>query len=936
MGNILGAEEAVNSHSRPTTLVITGSEQQSTGASQSQDKSNPIIGLPIYLFHGDKGVIQPLNVPARNAIAHKSPALVKHAVAEAFQRRANKVGFYYEDTNCAVRWKPSAIPFHIEFEISVSNNICQHLASVRNIKAKDPDQYAKSIVPLAKLFLTKAPGTHLPHLPFTRLQVSSDNRSNRDAEDKRTTETIEHARLISGQYDSLTEIDITTAEATARMVNAGKIFSGLLVYLMSPKPRIEDTIISTEPPTIEDKGFKHTERPLAASRKRLKSLLPADELQGFGPVVKHKRVVFNSENDFDPVMVTGNSDLEENNAPKDTSAIEKALLEEPAAAIRSSKGGKASKKDKQRGKKFINERTRSEAISTVSAYPTQRPPRKKPARKSITTREASLEKRLGSEAHDDIGQGSPVRPLSLEGLDHEEKTPERWVIPEESSQKDHSSPESASGENEEPQIYTAEEVLDPERIATDPGFGPIDVVNGEDLITTADKPVAFSIPTKPRHMYGSRAQGLLWTYAANPKVDETLSDLRVWLWKKPKTHFRTQSMLLIEKFRHSVLAPVIVSHERTGDDEPIIEFDGYTVQIVPHEQCWEDVRSHESHPDFLVPWKLAEYQASEAAGYQVWRHDRDLLECRKSGCDASISDYHLSTIVCLGCGPKSVVRYCSLRHQLEDVERHWRECGNWRLVLQRVIDHTTAPSKFALMWPAIKQRHGSKTAALHRQMLYSALTYGHYTLFDSASSRSETLCWSKQDSKWPEMDRRVERLLNIAFFDSWNHYILGYLYRLLRELLRSRGAWSKNTERSLKFQLEAEFSNYKVNTNWHNGDAPCECEWSGRILPRNDHLSTCWEYSLSDDHGPVRRQKYIKGTVEDYEERFWILRAWRQQHSTQNNWRLRAAGHGFAESIPDEDCYELGPGWTGWGGEKDNVCEDLGMNQGEKRIIQSA
>ena len=87
----------------PTTLVITGSEQQSTGASQSQDESNPIIGLPIYLFHGDKGVIQPLNVPARNAIAHRSPALVKNAVAEAFQRQANKVGFYYEDTDCAVR-----------------------------------------------------------------------------------------------------------------------------------------------------------------------------------------------------------------------------------------------------------------------------------------------------------------------------------------------------------------------------------------------------------------------------------------------------------------------------------------------------------------------------------------------------------------------------------------------------------------------------------------------------------------------------------------------------------------------------------------------------------------------------------------------------------------------------------------------------------------
>ena len=253
-----------------------------------------------------------------------------------------------------------------------------------------------------------------------------------------------------------------------------------------------------------------------------------------------------------------------------------------------------------------------------------------------------------------------------------------------------------------------------------------------------------------------------------------------------------------------------------------------------------------------------------------------------------ISDYHRSAVVCLGCGPKSVVRYCSLQHQLEDVEGHWKECGTWRLILQRVIDHTTAPSKFARMCPVVKQRHGCKTAALHRQILYSALTYGHYTLFHSVSNRSETLCWPKHDPKWPEMDRRVERVLNVAFLDGWNNYILGYLYRLLRELLRSRGQWSKITQRHLKVQFEAEFCDYRVNTNWLNGDAPCQCEWSGKILPRYDHLSTCCEYDpVAENYGPVPNQKCIEAVVVDYEERFWILRAWRQQHPIQNNWRLR-------------------------------------------------
>lgn len=768
-------------------------------------------------------------------------------------------------------------------------------------------------------------------MPFTQPQVPIETRPNRNSEDKRTTQTIAHARHICTQYNSLTEIDIKTAEATAIMVNAGKIFSGLLVYLTSPRSRNEDAVISTKPRTTGDKGSQPTERPFLPAPKRVKPLLSADELQGLGPVLKHKRVVSNPEISIDGGMCTEKPGLGENIAPEDTSAMGRTLPEEPASAIRSSKEGKASKKNNQGGKNILEKQTRNGTTSTVSAYPTQRPARKKPARNSFTTRESSQRKRLGPEERD-LEQVSATRSPTIGWSDHKQNTPEQRLLLAESSQEDRAFLKSASEEHEEFESHTAKEVLDLNRMATDVKSSPFDVIHREDLITSADKPIVFSLPTKPIQMYGSGVQGLLLAYATNPKVDETLNDAGVWLWRKPKTHYCTQPLLQMEKFGHTVLAPVVVSRKRTGDDEPLVEFDGVVVHIVPHEQCWRDVRSHESHPDFLVPWKLAEYQASESAGYQVWRHDRELLQCRKPGCDATVSDYHPSTVICLGCGPKSVIRYCSLQHQSEDIEGHWKECGTWRVLLQRVIDHTTSPSKFVAMCPSIKQRYGSRTAALHRQTLYCGLTYGHYTLFDSFSNRSETLFWHKEDPKWPEMDQRVERVLNVAFFDSWNHYVLGYLYRLLRELLRSRGKWSESTEQVLKLQFEAEFSDYKVNTKWNNGDAPCQCEWSGKILPRYDHSSTCRNYApTAADHGPVWRRNCIKATVEDYEERFWILRAWRQQHPTQNNWRLRAAGYGFAEMIPDEGCYELGPGWTGWGGDQDNVCEDLGVDQGEKR-----
>lgn len=818
-------------------------------------------------------------------------------------------------------------------------------------------------------------------------------------------------------------MDIKTAEITAKMVNTGKIFSGLLEYLTSPKNGIEGTAMSKEAKETECKEIQTSKGTSSTAKKKPKPPGPVHEHQGLEQVLNQKRVESHPNNDSDRVMVAGGPTPRWNSALEDTSAVGENPSEVSAAAtIGSPKEGKASKN--QGRKQPLKERIKDKAICAVSAYPTQRPPRKKPARNAVTIKESRQKQRLGSaerdpeqvptarssilkgsdhedreangleqlmgleeSSHEDHGseERDPVQVPAAQSLDleelfqedrgSEERDPEQVPAAqspvleasdhdgrerngpeqllglevalqedhaspdssseclEESLQDDHASPESSLEGHEESKGHTPEEALDRERIATKVDLAPSDSFHGEDPITTADEPAALSLPTRPRKECGSGAKGLLWAYAINTEVDEALDDAGVFLWRKPNAHFRAQRLLRTEQFGYSDIAPVVVSHENTGDDEPIIEFDGDTVHIVPHGQCWEDVRSHVFHPDFLVPWKLAEYQACEAAGYQVWRHDRDFLKCRKSACKATVSDYHRSVVVCLGCGPKSIVRYCSLRHQLDDIEEHWKECGTWKVVLRQVIDHTTAPSRFDRMYPAIKQRHGSKTAALHRQRLHFELTCGHYTLFDLASDGSKTLCWPKQDPKWVEMDRRIERLLNIAFLDSWNHVILGYLYRLLRELLRSGGEWSYSTERLLKLQLESEFSDYKVNPNWRNGDAPCECEWSGKTVPRLDHLPTCWAYTpVEDDDSPVRSHHCIERTVEDYEEKYWILRAWRQQHPMENNWRRRAAGFGFPNTIPDEGCYKLGPAWTGWGGENDNIREDQRDQKGKRSM----
>ncbi len=700
------------------------------------------------------------------------------------------------------------------------------------------------------------------------------------------------------------------------MVNAGKIFSDLLEYLTSHKPRVEGTVTSTESSKAEDKRLQAKERPIAATSKQLKPKSSTHEVQCQGPTL-NERVVSKTQNGTNGLTVSATPKFEENSSPDSTSAVKKNLPDQSSTAINSSKKENSFKKKNQGRNQLLNQGIKDRITSTLSAYPTQRPPRQKRVRKTVTAPESSLRvKGLRPGTHD-LEESPATRPQTREASnddDHEEASPESDLVPE-LLQKDHSCTESLSKIFDESEAGT-EETPDPESIGAEAGDFPCDLVPGEDLITAKDKPTTLSLRTKriPQHEGG--AHGLLWGYKFNRKVDNILISAGVWLWAKPNTYFFAQPLLQTERLGlgHFIPSPVVVSHKRTGSDEPIIEYDGYAVHIVPHRQSWEDIRAHVSHPDFLTPWRLAEYQACEAAGYQVWRHDRDLLKCHMLGCNAMISDYHESAVICLGCGPKSLVRYCSLQHQTNDIKDHWKECGTWRLLLKCVIDHATAPTKFARMYPAIKQRHGSRTAALYRQRLCASLHSGHYTLFDPYSTYTKTLCWPKEDPKWPEMDRRIERVLNVAFFDSCNHPILGYLYRLLRELLRSQGEWSERVERSLKFQFESEFSNYKVNTKWHNGDAPCECEWSGTISPRWNHLSTCRAFDQV-----VERRNCIEVNVEHYEARFWILRAWRQQHPTQNNWRLRAAGYGFPALTPDEGCYRLGPGWTGWGGEKDNT-----------------
>lgn len=410
----------------------------------------------------------------------------------------------------------------------------------------------------------------------------------------------------------------------------------------------------------------------------------------------------------------------------------------------------------------------------------------------------------------------------------------------------------------------------------------------------------------------SGAMGLQWTYATHTPADDLLLSSGSWLFEKPPDHFHWQPYVWKRHGLGIEQAPVVMDSLRDSIKTPEAEFDNKILFINNHMAPWDDLRAGIFHPDMLPETKLVEYQAAESMGLNVWRHDRDLLDCRLLGCYAKVADFNLASVVCLGCGPKTMIRYCSVAHMVADLHEHWHECGHRDLVIKRVVDHSTTPLRFDRLCIAIRDSNNTKSYALYRQATHAMLNYGRYTLFDFETEEPTVLVWTTEDTSATEMERRVERLLNLALFDQRNKIMIGFLFRLLRQCLQLKNSWTLGTSHALRKQFHAEFD---LDAAEVREDLVCECEWAGDGLPEPYHLPTCSRlYRL---FGQTFHATGMQGYLEMYEDRYWILRAWQQQHPTVRNWRDRAAGHGFPGAV--EAVPVLGPGWIGWGTDRGDM-----------------
>ncbi|KAI9875818.1 MAG: hypothetical protein M1830_007951 [Pleopsidium flavum] len=331
-----------------------------------------------------------------------------------------------------------------------------------------------------------------------------------------------------------------------------------------------------------------------------------------------------------------------------------------------------------------------------------------------------------------------------------------------------------------------------------------------------------------------------------------------------------------------------------------------------------DHRNNPFHPDYLPPFKQAEYQAYEQAGYPVYRFDRVTFECNLSTCRKDLKDHVRSTVLCNGCGPYSDVRYCSKEHLFEDCKTHWQLCG---LTPPRIVwDEWTMPSRYRRRYPAIKDRRGRTTPERQRQQAYSIHhNSSDYVIFNDWRDEEVTgekcratgkpilfLIFRKNDP----MKDTFNRLLNIAFLDHYHADVIIYLYRIIRRACRQQGKWTNQLNHQLCHQLFHEF--YYDPRHLVSERNDCRGDWDGVA---DENCGNLCKRELA--HNGTGASQFCTAM----EAKHWILRVWRRQHP-EKVWVQRMIGVGFP-GVPEEKqrLYKAGEGWEGWGVEKDEVCD---------------
>ncbi|KAI4221228.1 MAG: hypothetical protein L6R40_008644 [Gallowayella cf. fulva] len=495
----------------------------------------------------------------------------------------------------------------------------------------------------------------------------------------------------------------------------------------------------------------------------------------------------------------------------------------------------------------------------------------------------------------------------------------------------HFEPTSSDNSEDRGQDQQHQNVPPPERPDHD---AALDISSSKTPTQASFDAASAQAPARPAMKPRCSWQNIKWAYRTHTPADVELQGKGIWLFEKPNTWTSNPSSNGLASLQLQPDCQIIISADFEDRSEPSLDWNGTALVIHPHLPPWtHDERSFNNFagllPDFQSDLPLAEYQTIEALGSYVWRHDRDQLPCSGPNCKKMLSDLRPTTLVCLGCGPKSTIRFCSPECHIASLPTHAVECWSPHLLINKLIDHNTYPPRFSRLAPALRDRQGYRTYQNYRQRVAAQYAGGRYSMFNPATEEATVLIWDQrftanrgQERPFPgyaaEMEARIERCLNVALFDHANTPVVEHLYRLLQLCLRVKNAWNPALAAVLSRQFRFEFE-------WDAGaslrvraDEPfCECEWAGGAVQA--HQGSC--SSRYRGQGElILGQRSVRDVVEAMERRYWILRAWQHQHPTVTAWTRRVMGSGFPGTVVEEGWMpKLGRGWVGFNGEEDDV-----------------
>ncbi|KAJ9256590.1 hypothetical protein DTO207G8_2593 [Paecilomyces variotii] len=311
------------------------------------------------------------------------------------------------------------------------------------------------------------------------------------------------------------------------------------------------------------------------------------------------------------------------------------------------------------------------------------------------------------------------------------------------------------------------------------------------------------------------------------------------------------------------------------------------------------------------------------AGF-FWQLDSHGFPCAKADCDKRCSSWDGASVVCPRCGPFSEVRYCNQEHLYEDIKPHWAFCG--QMTFCHPCRESTIPRRQKEGPPLLPSYHNWDTPERHRQAVYHATNSGgDYFIFadwaefvtagqpaNNVGVRCTNRVLAVVNFDEPGEKDRFRRVLGVCLFASIEVFdLVDYMFRLIRDNLRSRGLWSGELDKALRYQMQHELA-VAVSPETSGQRHACETEWDGRNRRR------CADPVCRAEYRPLlgdqRMGRGFVGLCDYMESNHWLLRAARRTHPEVTQVAARTRGEGFGD-VAEEDrrLFRRGEGWDGAG-----------------------